>query len=133
MTAWVFGPAGWVLSQGAQQHPALFRALLRVAQCDLHIVGCCGGRVGRGVAQVSGLYHIDHSTLVHWPLDDPMKISFLQIAGTANLQFNIQFGKGWCNQGWAQFLQVEGDTVEALRQRDPDRPHLGGDIHMIPE
>eukprot|EP00972_Heterocapsa_arctica_P101485 14954980-Heterocapsa_arctica.AAC.1 len=52
-TACVFGPAGWVLSEGGQQHPALFHVLLRVAQCDLHVVGCCGGRVGRGVVQVS--------------------------------------------------------------------------------
>ena len=63
MTAsWVYGPRGWVLSRTAQEHPTLFNAILRVASCEMHIIGCVGGRIGQGVQQLPGLPQIDQST-----------------------------------------------------------------------
>jgi hypothetical protein len=126
--SWVHGPKGWLLTKAAREHATIFHAILRVAECDLQLLGCIGGRFGRGMHNVSGMFNIDHSVILFWPEGKPLMSNTFELSGTQNLNMRHIFGENWHLMCWVQFLLVNLEQVEKIRSLDPGQPHLGGDV-----
>eukprot|EP00972_Heterocapsa_arctica_P024547 3619997-Heterocapsa_arctica.AAC.1 len=45
--ALILSGQGWMLSAAARSHHLVFKAIVHVAHCELHLQRCIGGRIGR--------------------------------------------------------------------------------------
>ena len=104
--------------------------MLSFATHDLRLTGCVGGRLGRDIKSLNGLYGFDHSIFVYWQKDEPSKLEYFMVPGTKQLDLERLFGETWREVHWMQLLLVEENVVRALRQETPGQPLLGGDVPM---
>ena len=118
---------GWHRAEANRLHSEVVAALLHVAACGLHLIGCVGGRVGRGVAVLEGVAEVDASFLWWWRAESPRQSWYLETTGTARLKLTQVFGvEQYRDMSFVQFLLADAESVNHLRLREPEVPNIGG-------
>ena len=92
----------WQRAESNARHVLVLLALLHVAACGLHLVGCIGGRVGQGVSVLEGVAEIDDTFLWWWDSGKPKVSFYLRLAGTARLRLTEIFGERWARTSFVQ-------------------------------
>lgn len=59
--SYVHGPKGFTITNAARQNVELFQALMHLGRNHFGLPRCVGGRVGRGLTSIPGLYGLAHS------------------------------------------------------------------------
>lgn len=114
----------YVVTTAAKQQPLLLQHLLYFAGCDLHLTGCIGARLARGLPKLSGLRDIDDSLVVSWPHSRPKSFSYARIPGNSNIDLR-QITTDAKTTYVVQLLLRSLDEIEFLRVQFPNIPHLG--------
>ena len=123
---WIFD-AEWRRTADSRKLSELVLAVLHVAACGFYLVGCIGARVGNGVSVLEGMVGCDNSFLWWWRRGRPELSWYHEASGSARLRLVQIFGKDdWRDTSFVQFVMTDGDSVQELRRREPDIPHLGG-------
>ena len=123
---WLFDES-WRRAEANARHSEIVWAILHVAACGFHLVGCIGARVGGGVAKLEGLVQCDHSFLWWWRRGDPRNSWYFDSAGGARILLSEVFGKDrWPFTSFVQFLMASDEGVSQIRRQEPLIPHVGG-------
>ena len=72
------------LTKSATRYPQLFQAILHVAACDLHLAGCVGARLARGVSVLKGSTCED-SLHWYWIIGKQSSLGYHRLPGHANI------------------------------------------------
>ena len=130
--AFVHGPHGWTLSQGARQFPEVFRAGMFVGFNVFHL-RAGGVRLGRGVATLQGLFGSDVCVLMWFPVSQPTQYQTIQFVGTQVVNLKQLLGESWLECCWIQFLGIKADVGRYLKELLPDEPFVGDNPHQDPD
>ena len=124
----------WLRVKANREMSEVLHALLHVAACGLHLRGCVGGRVGRGVPVLEGVQEIDDSFLWWWNSTDHDSTWYLSTTAITRLKLADTFGSGWRDVSFVQFFLTDDNEIERLRRLEPHMPNIGGqfdpDVNM---
>ena len=106
-------------------------AILHVAACGLHLVGCIGARIGCGIAVLEGVTGCDNSFVWWWQQGRPRETWYCEVAGTNRSTLTELFATDkepdrWRRTSFVQFLLADEESVQSLRNNGPGVPNLGG-------
>ena len=121
------------MSRLAQADPTIFYALVKAGRDSFGVEYAVGGRLGRGIATLSGINAMSTAVLLWWPEDKPGLYQSLQHNPAARLNLREIFGVEWQPVSWIQFLGVSAADARLLRQRFPDVPYLAEDHDDNPD
>ena len=131
----VQGPKGWTLSRSARENKQIFKAGLYVG-ANVFNIRCVGIRLGTGIASLRGLFMMNKSVLFWYTRSNPSDYRTMSHDGTMNLNLKTIFGSEWETQNWIQFLGVDDEQIDRVRQALPDEPMLAppadNNAHILP-
>ena len=123
---------GWVL-QGQwhrlstnRRAAEVLHAALHVAACGLHLRGCIGVRVGRGVRVLEGILDMDASFLWWWAASRPSLSWYYHAPACSRINLQELFGPKWQDTSFVQFVLASEEQVRDLRDMEVDVPNIGG-------
>ena len=112
-------PTRWTRAHTNQENSELLAALLHVAACGLHLVGCIGARLGSGAATLEGMEDVPESFLWWWRSGRPKMSWYVEVPGAARLSLRETFGEKWNVMSFVQFLLAEDEDIRRLRRAEP--------------
>jgi len=113
------------LTKTSEGQPHLLHAILRAASCDLHLEGCVGARLIRGMTKLSGIAGYSDSLLVTWKHKQQDNIAYWRLPPDTPINFR-EFADDATQLCSIQFLLTDDDDVQQARLQLPHVPHLGG-------
>ena len=95
--------ATWVeITQAARQQPTVYRALLHYSASRFHLDFCVGGRVGRGLQTVPGLYGMRDSLFIWYHPKELSNYHVIACDARSTLRIVDIVGDGWEDYVWFQ-------------------------------